>query len=64
MITETIQEHIDRTGKSQAGVGREIGRSPQAINNLIARHKMYVTCDPADTIMYVGYYNEYFRRKA
>ena len=62
-MEETVLEYIDRTGKTQAQFAREIGRSPQAINNMLGRHDMYVVTDPADAILYVGYYEEYYARR-
>jgi len=62
MDKETVHAYIERTGKTQAQVAREMKRSPQALNNMLGRHTMHVVCDPADTILYVGYYDEYYRR--
>lgn len=61
-MEETVPAYIARTGKTQAQVAREINRSPQALNNMLSRHDMHIVCDPADAILYVGYYDEYYRR--
>lgn len=62
MTPETLQEYVARTGKSQAQVAREIDRTPQALNNMLSRHDLYVVTGMADEILYVGYYGEYYRR--
>jgi hypothetical protein len=62
MITESVQAHCERFGKSQAQVAREVERSPQALHNMLQRNDMFVVSDKAGTIIEMGNYDSYYRR--
>ena len=61
-MEETLEAHKRRTGKSEAAVAREIGRSHQAFNYAASRHQMWVDVDrKTDKVVGAYYIKQYAR---